>query len=141
TCALPISLVLAALAGLLPLAGAEAAGPAGIGRMVVTPATLTAGSAANELTFAFTANRPLTGQTIVDVPRGWTLPQRRNATSPGYVEVKRGTCGSSTRIASVAARRLTIATACKRGHGYQLLYHQATVPTIGADGYIFLTQT
>ena len=107
----------------------------------MTPATLTAGSTGNELTFAFTANRPLTGQTIVDVPRGWTLPQRRNATSPGYVEVKRGTCGSSTRIASVVARRLTIATACKRGHGYQLLYHKATVPTIAADGYIFLTQT
>ena len=25
--------------------------------------------------------------------------------------------------------------------GYQLLYHKATVPTIAADGYIFLTQT
>jgi hypothetical protein len=109
--------------------------------MVVTPTTLTAGSTGNELTFAYTANRSLNGQTIVDVPRGWSVPQRRNASSPGYVELKRGTCGGSTRIATIASRRLTIATNCKRGHGYQLLYHKATVPTIAADGYIFLTQT
>ena len=136
-----ITLLLAALVGAVPLAVASAAGPTGIGRMVVTPTTLTAGSTGNELTFSFTANRSLTGQTIVDVPRGWSAPQRRNASSPGYVELKRGTCGGSTRITAIASRRLRIATACKRGHGYQLLYHKATVPTIAADGYIFLTQT
>src|SRR5438067_1362365 len=135
------TLLLAALVGAVPLAVASAAGPTGIGRMVVTPTTLTAGTTGNELTFAFTANRSLSGQTIVDVPRGWSVPQRRNAASPGYVELKRGTCGGSTRIAAIASRRLTIATNCKRGHGYELLYHKATVPTIAADGYIFLTQT
>jgi hypothetical protein len=132
-----LTLVLTALvAGI-----ASAAGPKGIGRMVVTPATLTAGSTGNELTFSFTANKSLAGQTIVDVPRGWSTPQKRSASGAGYVELKRGTCGGSTRITSIARRRLTIATACKRGHGYQLLYHKATVPTIAADGYIFLTQT
>src|SRR5213078_883105 len=136
-----ITLLLAALVGAVPLAVASAAGPTGIGRMVVTPTTLTAGSTGNELTFAFTANRSLSGQTIVDVPRGWSAPQRRNASSAGYVELKRGTCGGSTRIAAIAARRLTIATNCRRGPGYQLLYHKATVTTIAADGYIFLTQT
>ena len=120
---------------------ASAAGPTGIGRMVVTPTTLTAGSTGNELTFAFTANKSLTGTTIVDVPRGWTTPQKRSTAAAGYIELKRGTCGGSTRIRSIVKRRLTIATACKRGHGYQLLYHKATVPTIAADGYIFLTQT
>jgi hypothetical protein len=135
------ALLVAALAGLLPLSVASAADPAGVARMVVTPATLTAGSTGNDLTFNFIANRSLTGQTIVDVPRGWTVPQRRNASGPGYVELKRGTCGGSTRITAIASRRLRIATACKRGHGYQLLYHKATVPTIAADGYIFLTQT
>jgi len=132
-----LTLLLAAIFGGI----ASAAGPSGAGRMAVTPTTLTAGSTGNELTFTFTANRSLTGQTIVDVPRGWSLAQRRSATSPGYVELKRGTCGGSTRIASIKARRLTIATACKRGHSYQLLYHKASVPTIAADGYIFLTQT
>src|ERR1051325_2114047 len=120
---------------------ASAAGPTGIGRMVVTPTTLTAGSTGNELTFSFTANKSLTGQTIVDFPRGWTTPQKRSASAAGYLEFKRGTCGGSTRIRSIVKRRLTIATACKRGHGYQLLYHKATVPTIAADGYIFWTQT
>jgi hypothetical protein len=109
--------------------------------MVVTPTILTAGSTGNELTFSFTANKSLTGQTIVDVPRGWSAPQKRSASGAGYVELKRGTCGGPTRIRSIVRRRLTIATACKRGHGYQLLYHKATVPTIAADGYIFLTQT
>src|SRR5919201_2941060 len=84
---------------------AAAAGPAGIGRLVVTPTTLTAGSSGNELTFNFIANKSLTGQTIVDVPRGWTAPQQRNASGPGYVELKRGTCGGSTRITSIASRR------------------------------------
>ena len=128
---------------LLTLVGgiASAAGPSGVGRMLVTPTLLIAGSTGNELTFSFTANRSLTGQTIVDVPRGWSAPQKRNASGAGYMEFKRGTCGGSTRITSIARRRLTIATACKRGHGYQLVFHKVTVPTMAADGYIFLTQT
>jgi hypothetical protein len=133
-----LTLVLAALFGGI----ASAAGPTGIGRMVVVPTTLTAGSTGNELTFTFTANRSLTGRTIVDFPTaGWSLPQRRSATAAGYIELKRGTCGGSTQIAALKGRRLTIATACKRGHSYQLLFHKATVPTLAADGYIFLTQT
>jgi hypothetical protein len=120
---------------------ASAAGPTGIGRMAVTPTTLTAASTGNELTFSFTANKSLTGQTIVDFPPGWTGPQTRSAAGAGYLELKRGTCGGSTRMRSIVRRRVTIATACKRGHGYQLLYHKATAPTIAADGYIFLTQT
>ena len=133
--------MLAALLGLLPLAGAAAAGPSGLGRMAVVPTSTTAGST-NELTFTYTADRAaLTGQTIVDVPRGWTLPQRTDPAAAGYVELKRGTCGPATRIASISGRRLTVATACKHRRGYQLLYHKATAPTIAADGYIFLTQT
>jgi hypothetical protein len=132
-----LTLVLIALAGGI----ASAAGPSGNGRMAVTPTTLIAGSTGNELTFNFTASRSLKGQTIVDVPRGWTAPQRQSASGAGYFELKRGTCGGSTRITSIARRRLTIATNCKRGHGYQLLFHKVTVPTIAADGYIFLTRT
>jgi hypothetical protein len=132
-----LSLVLVALVGGI----ASAAPPTGAGRMVVTPTTLTAGSTGNELTFDFRASRSFKGTTIVDVPRGWTAPQRRSAAEAGYFELKRGTCGGSTRITSIAKRRLTIATACKRGHGFQLLFHKVSVPTIAADGYIFLTQT
>src|SRR2546430_14543935 len=108
------TLLLAALVGAVPLAVASAAGPTGIGRMVVTPTTLTAGSTGNELTFAFTANRSLSGQTIVDVPRGWSVPQRRNAASPGYVELKRGTCGGSGPGAASRAPRLPSAAHRRR---------------------------
>ena len=69
------------------------------------------------------------GSIASHIARGWSLPQQRSASGPGYVELKRGTCGGSTRIAGIRARRVTIATACKRGHTYQLLYHKATVPT------------
>jgi hypothetical protein len=132
-----LALVLAAVvAGI-----ASAAAPEGGARMTVTPTTLIAGTTGNELSFNFTASRTLKGTTIVDVPRGWTAPQKRSATGAGYFELKRGTCGGTTRITSIVRRRLTIATNCKRGHGYQLLFHKVSVPTIAADGYIFLTQT
>jgi hypothetical protein len=134
--------VLAALLGLLPLAGAAAAGPSGMGRMAVLPTSATAGSTGNELTFTFTADRAaVVGKAILDVARGWTLPQRGDPAGPGYVELKRGTCAASTRITSISGRRLTIATNCRHRRSYQLLYHRATAPTIAADGYIFLTQT
>jgi hypothetical protein len=135
--AIGLALVLAALL----VGGAAASGPSGIGRMVVTPTVLIAGTTGNELTFSYTANRSLNGQTLFDIPRGWTLAQQRDPNAPGYLELKHGTCGGGTRITSIRARRVTIATNCKKGHGYQLLYHKATVPTIAADGYIFLTQT
>ena len=110
--------------------------------MMVLPDTVIAGTTGNELTFTFLADSSsLRGQTIVDVPRGWTAPQRANPSAAGYVEVKAGACDPSTRLVSVRARRLTIATSCRRRKTYQLLYHDATAPTIATDGYIFLAQT
>jgi hypothetical protein len=136
-----VTLALVAVLSLVPLGGAAAAGPGGQGRMAVVPTSVGAGST-NEVTLTYTADRAaLSGQTIVDVPRGWTRPQRSNASDPGYVELKRGTCGPATRLVSISGRRLTIATACKHRRSYQLLYHKATASTIAADGYIFLTQT
>ncbi len=135
---------LAALLGVLalPAAMGAASSPSGIGRMTVTPTIVTAGSTNNELTFTFTADSsPLKGQTIVDFPRGWTFPQRANAATPGHVELRRGTCGRGTKIASVKVRRITITTACGRRQSFQLLFHKATAPEIAADGYIFLSRT
>jgi hypothetical protein len=137
-----LALVLAAVLGVLPVAGAAGAGPNGRGRMAVTPTSVTAGSTGNELTFTYTADRSaLFGQTVVDFPRGWTLPQRSDPARPGYVELKRSSCGPATRIARLSGRRLTIATACKHRRSYQLFFHKATASTVAADGYIFLTQT
>ena len=135
---------LAALLGVLalPAATGAASSPSGIGRMTASPAIVTAGSTNNEITLTFTADSsPLRGQTIVDFPRGWTYPQRTSSAAPGHVDIKRGTCGGATKIASVKGRRVTITTACPRRKSFQLFYHRATAPEIAADGYIFLART
>ena len=135
---------LAVLAGGLPVAALafRAAGPNGIGRMMVAPTTLVAGTTGNELAFTFVADRsPLRGTTLVEFPRGWSPPQRTRASAPGYVEVKPGQCDGSTRIVAVKTRRVTIATSCRQRRSYQLLYHDVTAPVLSADGYIFLVST
>jgi hypothetical protein len=134
---------LAALLGLLVVAGSSgAASRIGVGKMTVTPNRVSAGSPGNDLTFTFTADSAaLSGQTIVDVPAGWTAPQRTSPAGPGYVEVQATSCLGSTHLVAIAKRRLTIATACARGRTFRLLYHRATAPRFSSDGYVFLTQT
>ncbi len=135
--------MLCALLGVLALAGSsEAAGRVGVGKMSVTPDRASAGSTANELIFTFLADSAaLSGQTIVDVPRGWTPPQRTNSSGNGYVELQPAGCTSATRITAIVGRRIAIATECQRRHFYRLLYHRASAPLLSADGYVFLTQT
>jgi len=134
---------LCAVLGVLVLAASSgAAGRAGVGRMSVTPNRVSAGSTGNELVFTFTADSAaVAGVTIVDVPRGWTLPQRANPNGNGYVELQPTGCTSATRITGIVGRRITIATACARKHFFKLLYNHASAPLLAADGYIFLTQT
>jgi hypothetical protein len=134
---------LAALLGLLVVAGSSgAAGRIGVGKMTVTPNRITAASTGNDLTFTFTADSgSLVGQTTVDVPAGWSAPQRSNPSGPGYVEVQPTGCSASTRLLGIAKRRLTIATSCARGRFYRLVYHRATAPRFSSDGYVFLTRT
>jgi hypothetical protein len=138
-----ITAMLCALLGVLLLAvSSGAAGRVGVGKMTVTPNRTTAGSAGNELIFTFLADSArLSGQTIVDVPRGWTPPQRTNPSGNGYVELQPAGCMSATRITAIVGRRIAISTECQRRHFYRLLYHRATAPLLSADGYIFLTQT
>jgi hypothetical protein len=135
---------LAVLAGTLPVAALAfgASAKSGIGRMTVAPDILFAGTTANQVTFTFTADSSsLRGQTLIEFPRGWSVPQRSNPSGPGYVEVKPGQCSASTKIASIGIRRVTIATACGRRQAYQLVYANVTAPQFTADGYIFLTST
>jgi hypothetical protein len=114
----------------------------GIGRMTVVPDVLYAGTSGNQVTFTFTADSSsLRGQTLIEFPRGWSAPQRSEASGPGYVEVKPGQCSASTKIASIGVRRVTIATSCGRHKAYQLIYSNVTAPRLTADGYIFLTST
>ena len=134
---------LCAVLGVLVLAASSgAAGRAGVGRMSVTPNRVSAGSTGNELVLTFTADSAaVSGVAIVDVPRGWTPPQRTNPNGNGYVELQPTGCASATRITGIVGRRITIATTCARKHFFKLLYHHASAPLLAADGYIFLTQT
>ncbi|MDQ2910621.1 MAG: hypothetical protein M3R39_06350 [Actinomycetota bacterium] len=134
---------LCALLGLLALAGSSgAAGRVGVGKMTVTPNKVAAGSTGNELIFTFLADSAaLSGQTLVDVPRGWTPPQRTNPSGNGYIELQPAGCTSATRITAIVGRRIAIATECQRRHLYRLLYHHASAALLSADGYVFLTQT
>ena len=135
-------LALCACLSLLVLASATgAAGGSGVGKMSVVPNRLTAGTTGNELTFSFLSDSaPLNGTTLVDVPRGWTRPQRDDPAAPGYVELQSAGC-VGTRITGIAGRRVVIATKCPRRHLYRLLYQRAATPLLSADGYVFLTQT
>jgi hypothetical protein len=137
--------MLCALLGVLVLAGPSGSGTAirvGVGKMTVTPNRATAGSTGNELIFTFLADSAaLKGQTIVDVPRGWTPPQATDPAGNGYVELQPAGCTSATRITAIVGRRIAIATECQRRHAYRLLYHRASAPLLSADGYVFLTQT
>jgi hypothetical protein len=135
--------VLAPVLGLVFLllpAQSPAAAP-GVGRVDITPARVAAGST-NTFKLTFTADTgPLQGQTLIDIPRGWSLPQATRQGITGYVALAHDTCSSATRITRVSGYRLTIATNCQRGQQFELTYGPAVASTLAADGYVFLTQT
>jgi hypothetical protein len=87
--------------------------------MTVTQNRVNAGSSGNELAFTFLADSAaLSGQTIIDFPRGWTPPQRTNPNGNGYLELQPTGCTSATRITAIVGRRVSITTACGRKHLY-----------------------
>ena len=133
---------------LLPVVGlallilpAQSPAAPGLGRVDITPDHVAAGST-NTFTLTFNADTgPLQGQTLIDIPRGWSLPQATRVGATGYVALARDTCSSATKLVRVAGYRLTIATDCKRGQRFELTYGPAVASTLAADGYVFLTQT
>jgi hypothetical protein len=127
------------LALLLVPAGAPGADD-GVGRVVATPNHVTAGST-NTFTLVFTADTgPLQGQTLLDIPRGWSPPQSTRSGQSGYVTIAPGSCASA-RVSRIVSQRLVIDTACTRGQSFTITYGPATASTLAADGYVFLTQT
>jgi hypothetical protein len=133
--------VLCAGVGMLVLAAAGgAAGRVGIGKMTVTPGRVLAGTT-TDLSFTFLADSAaMNGTTLVDVPRGWSKPQKTDPAGPGYVELQPTGCVNS-RITGVTPRRIVISTKCPRRHLFRLIYHRVATPLLAADGYVFLTQT
>jgi len=127
------------LALLLVPAQTPAAAP-GVGSVVVTPSRVAAGST-NTFKLTFTADTgPLQGQTLLDIPRGWSPPQAARLGLTGYVALAPETC-TGTKLVRVSGFRLTIATHCHRGQTFTVTYGPATASTLAADGYVFLTQT
>jgi hypothetical protein len=125
---------------LLLLASQSSAAP-GVGRVDITPARVSAGST-NTFKLTFTADTgPLQGQTLLDIPRGWTLPQAARLGVNGYVALAKDTCASDTKLLRISGYRVTIATDCKRGQRFEVTYGPAVSSTLAADGYVFLTQT
>jgi hypothetical protein len=130
----------AGLAVLVLTAAGGAATRVGIGKMTVTPNRVPAGST-NDYTFEYLADTAaVRGTTLVDVPRGWSKPQRTSATAPGYVELQALGC-AGTRISGIAGRRVVVATKCARRQSFRLVYHHGVAPQLAADGYVFLAQT
>jgi hypothetical protein len=114
----------------------------GVGRMDVTPTRVVAGTKGLALVFTFTADRgALHGQTLIDVPRLWPMPQASQPGTSGYVTLQRGSCGSGTHIVRIVGRKILIAAVCGRGGRYTLTYAPVDAPTVATDGYVFLTQT
>jgi hypothetical protein len=125
----------------LLLVPAQSPAASGVGLVQVTPNHVSAGST-NTFKFTFTADTgPLAGQTLLDVPRGWSQPQSAQPGATGYVSLAKGTCSNATKLVRVTGYRLTIATDCKRGQRFELTYGPAVASTLAADGYVFLTQT
>jgi hypothetical protein len=125
----------------LLLVPAQSPAAPGLGSVEVTPDHVAAGST-NTFKLTFTADTgPLQGQTLIDIPRGWTLPQAARLGTTGYVALARDTCSSATKLVRVSGYRLRIATDCKRGQRFELTYGPATASPLAADGYVFLTQT
>ena len=125
----------------LLLLPAQSPAAPGVGRVDVTPDHVAAGST-NTFKLTFTADTgPLQGQALIDIPRGWSLPQANRLGATGYVALARDTCSSATKLLRVSGYRLTITTDCKRGQRFEVTYGPATAATLAADGYVFLTQT
>ena len=125
----------------LLLVPAQSPAASGIGLVQVTPNRVAAGST-NTFKLTFTADAgPLAGQTLLDVPRGWSQPQSAQPGATGYVTLAKDTCSNATKLVRVTGYRLTIATDCKRGQSFEVSYGPATASTLAADGYVFLTQT
>ncbi|MGB2953851.1 MAG: hypothetical protein WBB74_10760 [Gaiellaceae bacterium] len=121
---------------------AQLAASDGAGRMDVTPKTVAAGTKGTALVFTFTADSgALRGQTLVDVPRLWSMPQASKPGAAGYVTLQRGSCGAGTRIVRVVGRKILINAFCGRGGRYTLTYAPVDVATLAPNGYVFLTQT
>jgi hypothetical protein len=89
----------------------------GSGTMTVDPATITAGSAGNTLTFTFTAAGVVNnGKLEVTMPTGWSAPST-TATAAGYTTSTCGTVAASGSNILITAVTLTGNSTCTITYG------------------------
>jgi hypothetical protein len=99
-----------------------------------------AGSTDNTLVFTFNSLRSGRSSVSVKVPSGgWTAPQNRHRTRPGYVSATRGSC-KSAKVADVRGdRTITVRANCRKGNSFTFTYAGAMAPTV-AGPYTFVTR-
>lgn len=143
-CRLPVTLaavvLLLGLIGWLATASAHAASKPRYA-VSVAPTSTVAGSTGNTLVFTFNSLRSGSSGVSVRVPSsaGWTAPQNRDATRPGYVSAARGSCRSAALVGVRGARTITVSARCNKGNSFTLTYAGAEAPTV-AGPYTFVTR-
>jgi hypothetical protein len=103
----------------------SAATVTGPGALTVTPTQVTTGSSDNTLTFTYTAAPAglSGGELKLTVPKGWTAPQKKAKTAPGFVSASPARLTVSKSILSL--KRLTLCGGCSA----TITYTDATAPT------------
>jgi hypothetical protein len=134
------AVLLLGLIGWLATASAHAA-PAPRSAVSVAPTSTVAGSTGNTLAFAFNSLRSGSSNVSVRVPTGagWTAPQNRDATRPGYVSAARGSCRSAAVAGVERGRTIRVSANCRNGNSFTLTYAAAEAPTV-AGPYTFVTR-
>jgi hypothetical protein len=113
-----LSLVVATLL----LTGAQQADAANPRATVsVSPASITAGTAAAELRFSVKFRRQTTGRLLLTISKPWPAPSAKRAARRGRITVRRGQCAAAS-ISRVRRRTVDIALRCKRGQTLTVIY-------------------
>jgi hypothetical protein len=102
------------------------------GKLTSSRTTVAAGGLASySLTLAAPKAR-IRGRMRVVIPGGWSPPQNRKRTGPGFVKVERGRCqvAKLTKIELLAggARRLVLDIDCGKGKQARISYQRVTAP-------------
>jgi large repetitive protein len=111
---------------LLVAAGTPAAATTGPGVMSVSPGAVLEGSTGNALTFTYSAQTVALseGTLKVKIPEGWTEPQKRVASGPGYVSASVGTVAVSKK--QITVKSIVLCASCSA----TITYSDVSAPSV-----------
>jgi Carboxypeptidase regulatory-like domain len=136
------ALVLAILAGVVPASAAHASVAAG--RATVTPSKVDVASVTSKVIVVFTApaTRKVTRQVSFEVPAGWTVPQTRFPSKPGFITTSQLTCNDTDppriHYHHGGPTTVLVTVKCAAGTTFSLTYRKASAP-LTAGSYEFTT--